>query len=91
MSVLRTSPLAEQQAAVAHRAQPQPRSIALPKAPVLGWRSLWPHSAPALPNVSQLPHRAYTTSGRAALLSALRQLRPIAQRTARRGFARSPM
>ncbi len=41
---------------------------------MLGWGSFLPHRASALPNVSQLQHKAYTTSGRAALLAALRQL-----------------
>ena len=72
MSAVHSSPT--QHADLASRAQPQPRSIALPKAPVLGWRSLWPHSATPLHNVSQLQYKAYTTSGRAALLAALRQL-----------------
>jgi dTDP-4-amino-4,6-dideoxygalactose transaminase len=46
----------------------------LPKAPVLGWSSLWPMGGTDLPSVADLPHRAYTTSGRAALLCALNQL-----------------
>lgn len=44
---------------------------ALPKAPVLGWDSFWPLRPAGLPRVADLPHR-YTTSGRAALLAALR-------------------
>lgn len=74
MSILRTSTLSGQRSKFAYRAQQLPREIALPKAPVLGWRSLRRHDAPVLPNVSQLQHQAYTTSGRAALLAALRQL-----------------
>ena len=74
MNALPGSRLAEHHAAGVPSSRPSPRSGQLPKAPVLGWRSLWPDSYPALPNLSQLPHRAYTTSGRAALLAALRQL-----------------
>ena len=74
MSILHSSRVAEHQAADNSPSRPLPHNAALPKAPVLGWRSLWPHIAPAFPNVSQLPHRAYTTSGRAALLAALHQL-----------------
>ncbi|MDP2004474.1 MAG: DegT/DnrJ/EryC1/StrS family aminotransferase [Rubrivivax sp.] len=51
-----------------------PSGGVLPKAPVLGWRSFVPSRGPALPSIADLPHRAYTTSGRAALLAALRQL-----------------
>lgn len=50
------------------------RDKAFPKAPVLGWDSLVPPGRAALPSVADLPHRAYTTSGRAALLAALHQL-----------------
>ena len=51
-----------------------PRRV-LPKAPVLGWRSLCGAAAPELPSVADLPWHAYTTSGRAALYLALRQMR----------------
>jgi perosamine synthetase len=47
---------------------------ALPKAPVLGWGSLRPGRSVAVSCVADLPYRALTTSGRAALLAALRQL-----------------
>lgn len=47
---------------------------ALPKGPVLGWRSFRPGGGAPVPSVSDLPNRAYTTSGRAALLAALAQL-----------------
>jgi perosamine synthetase len=47
----------------------------LPKGPVLGWRSFRPGGSTPVPSVADLPHRAYTTSGRAALLAALAQLR----------------
>lgn len=50
-------------------------SPVLPKAPVLEWRSFAGRGA-ALPCVADLPQRAYTTSGRAALLAALRQVAP---------------
>lgn len=46
----------------------------LPKAPVLDWRSLRPAGRALLPCIADLPSRAYTTSGRAALLAAIRQL-----------------
>ena len=46
----------------------------LPKAPALGWDSFVPRAAPRLPSLADLPHVAHTTSGRAALLAALRQL-----------------
>jgi dTDP-4-amino-4,6-dideoxygalactose transaminase len=45
----------------------------IPKAPVLGWSSLW-LGGTGLPSVANLPNLAYTTSGRAALLHALKQL-----------------
>lgn len=64
----RVAPTAATPAAAAPAGRP------LPKAPVLGWHSLWPRGHSPLPSVGQLPHRAYTTSGRAALLSALQQL-----------------
>lgn len=43
----------------------------LPKAPVFGWDNLWPRDASNQPNVSQLPGRVFTSSGRAALYRAL--------------------
>ena len=46
----------------------------LPKAPVLSWQTFWPGGTCDLPSVGQLPHRAMTTSGRAALLAALEQM-----------------
>lgn len=45
----------------------------LPKAPVLSWDSLWGRRLSSLPSVGDLPHVAYASSGRAALLAALRQ------------------
>lgn len=52
-----------------------PRGVrALPKAPVLGWRSFRPGPSVSVSCVADLQHRAFTTSGRAALLAALRQL-----------------
>ena len=47
---------------------------ALPKTPLMGWRHLLPSRQAGMPNVSNLRHTAYVTSGRAALLAALRQL-----------------
>lgn len=47
----------------------------LPKAPVLGWDSFWPPAGSRWPNLGRLPHRRYTSSGRAALFAALMQLR----------------
>lgn len=44
----------------------------LPKAPVLGWGDFWPPRRSHLANIADLPH-VMTTSGRAALLAALRQ------------------
>lgn len=56
-----------------HR-QPAPGERPFPKAPVLGWDYLQSSRQPSIPCVADLPHRVYTTSGRAALLAALRQL-----------------
>lgn len=54
---------------------PPPRApLMLPRAPVLGWSSFRGGEAQALHQVSQLPHIAFTTSGRAALYQALLQL-----------------
>lgn len=47
----------------------------LSKAPVLSWRNLWPRGEGDLPCVAELPHVATTTSGRAALLAALEQMK----------------
>ncbi len=46
----------------------------LPKVPVLGWRSFSYGVPTSLPGLCHLPERALTTSGRAAMLAALRQL-----------------
>lgn len=45
-----------------------------PKAPVLGWDSFRPMRAGPLRGIFELPHQQRTTSGRAALLAALRQM-----------------
>lgn len=45
-----------------------------PKSPVFGWASLRGGAAQA-PGVQQLPHTRLTTSGRAAILQALRQMK----------------
>lgn len=45
-----------------------------PKSPVFGWASLGGGAAHA-PGIQQLPHRRLTTSGRAAILQALRQMK----------------
>ena len=59
-------------AAPARASAPVP---ALPKAPVLDWSSFRRHVDGRVdPSVQDLPHFAYTTSGRAALQHALRQL-----------------
>ncbi|MBX3601556.1 MAG: DegT/DnrJ/EryC1/StrS aminotransferase family protein [Rubrivivax sp.] len=50
-------------------------TMPLPKGPVLGWDNFWPLAGSDLPHVGQLPHRRYTTSGRAALHAALLQMR----------------
>ena len=49
-------------------------SLALPRTPVLGWSSFGRAGGNAIRSVQQLPHLAFTTSGRAALYQALRQL-----------------
>src|SRR6218665_520068 len=46
----------------------------LPNAPVFGWASLRTASANTLPAFDDLPHRALTSSGRAALYWALKRL-----------------
>lgn len=50
-------------------------TLPLPKGPVLGWDNFWPLAGSGWPHVGQLPHRRYTTSGRAALHAALLQMR----------------
>ena len=47
---------------------------ALPNRPTLGWSSFMPGDKVARPSVGDLPCRAYTTSGRAAIWAALEQL-----------------
>ena len=54
--------------------QPEANAPAALKTPVLGWDNLWPPLAAGLPAITDMAHRVYTTSGRAALLAALRQL-----------------
>jgi dTDP-4-amino-4,6-dideoxygalactose transaminase len=51
-----------------------PPAMHLPRAPVLGWSSFRGSARPGLHSVDQIEHAAYTTSGRAALYHALRQL-----------------
>lgn len=58
----------------ASRSAPLPGATALPKAPLLGWDSFWPVGRSALARIGDLPHRAYTSSGRAALYAALQQM-----------------
>lgn len=53
----------------------EPRRGAIPQRPVFGWRSLRGHAAQGAPSVDQLPHVLLTSSGRAAIYLALRQLR----------------
>jgi perosamine synthetase len=69
-----SSPRAPQVPALSASAAPAPHTAPMPKAPVLSWTSLWPRPAADVPSVNQLPHRAALTSGRAALLAALKQL-----------------
>ena len=57
-----------------NRTAPIPSMAALPKAPLLGWNSFWPVGRSALTRIGDLPHRAYTSSGRAALYAALQQM-----------------
>ena len=56
------------------RSAPITAMTALPKAPLLGWNSFWPVGRSALSRIGELPHRAYTSSGRAALFAALQQM-----------------
>ena len=46
----------------------------LPRGPTLGWSSFQRSQSDALPCIEDLPHRAFTTSGRAAIYQALLQL-----------------
>ena len=50
------------------------RPFAQPKSPVFGWASLRGMATPEAPGIQQLPHQQLTTSGRAAILLALRQM-----------------
>ena len=45
-----------------------------PKGPVFGWANFRRVDAPGIPSVEDLPQVAYTTSGRAAIYQALKQL-----------------
>ena len=47
---------------------------AMPRGPVLGWASFAGPRAAGVTSVDALPHRAFATSGRAAIYQALRQL-----------------
>ncbi|MEO8118244.1 MAG: DegT/DnrJ/EryC1/StrS family aminotransferase [Rhodoferax sp.] len=47
---------------------------ALPKGPVFGWSSFQLTDAPGIPSVEDLPHIAFTTSGRSAIYQVLLQL-----------------
>lgn len=47
----------------------------LPKGPVFGWSSFQFTDAPGIPSVEDLPHIAFTTSGRSAIYQALLQMR----------------
>ncbi len=49
-------------------------TLPLPRGPVLGWASFSGSRSVALPSVEDLPHVTMTSSGRAALYQALRQL-----------------
>jgi len=46
-----------------------------PRGPLLDWSSFRIVDAPGIPSVDDLPHKIYTTSGRAAIYQALLQLR----------------
>lgn len=59
---------------MSHDIQAIPPPSGFPKGPVLGWRSLAPAGRPTLPCVGDLPHQARTSSGRAALHAALKQM-----------------
>lgn len=49
--------------------------LPLPRAPVLGWGSFRGAAQPAPAGIEDAPHQVFTSSGRAALYQALRQLR----------------
>lgn len=51
----------------------------LPRSPILDWSSFRIVDAPGIASVNDLPHRVFTTSGRAAIYQALLQLRLPAQ------------
>jgi perosamine synthetase len=53
--------------------------LALPRGPVLGWSSFEIVNTPAIAGLENLPYTAVTTSGRAAIYQALKQLRLPAQ------------
>lgn len=53
----------------------QPGGRAMPRGPVFGWDNFGSVPGCELQGVEQLPHLAYTTSGRAAIYQALRQLK----------------
>lgn len=62
---------------IAHRATsvgPTGVASVLPKAPVLDWGGFWRNNAPVPTGIANLPHWAYTSSGRAALHAALLQM-----------------
>lgn len=46
----------------------------MPRGPVLDWSSFRVVDVPGIPSIEQLAHRMFTTSGRAAIYQALRQL-----------------
>ena len=52
----------------------QPSSPDWPKRPVLAWRSFLPAGRLTLPSLGDITNRAYTSSGRAALLAAFGQM-----------------
>lgn len=54
-----------------------PAPLRLPRGPVLGWDNFAGSRAPGLPAVDDLAHAVLTTSGRAALYLALRELGPV--------------
>lgn len=54
---------------------PAPLPAPLPKAPLLEWSGLLPGGSGAMVSVNDLPHRAFTSSGRAALHAALLQMK----------------
>ena len=52
----------------------QPTAPHWPRRPVLDWRSFLPAGRLTLPSLGDIANRAHTSSGRAALLAALRQM-----------------